>query len=307
MENNVAIIQDLFRKTKVSIDNLNMKFRYPENIGHLLHLIIPAFILKYGLSAEHKILRIFESVPILIRDEHNEREQAFYTSIPRLQDGHIVTDKVIVLQNYQNIPLMSLLDNLVHEYNHAVNSFENEIMDQGDTFTLRTGICHIHYNKKTMQVIRKDDDYILEEIINTKQTEEIIDIIHSFRTIPLSNTIAATLYAIDSSISGSYTSNAYGLQSYLCKELMKNRTFLATFSSLRFSGNIDDMDSWFDQIIGKKGSYKRFIAILIRTTKLEQEYEKTVFFKKMKLNQIRSLYQEAMQMIEVFNANCNYK
>ena len=107
MENNVAIVQDLFRKTKVSIDNLNTKFRYPENIGHLLHLIIPAFILKYGLSAEHKILRIFESVPILIRDEHNEREQAFYTSMPRLQDGHIVTDKVIVLQNYQNIPLMS--------------------------------------------------------------------------------------------------------------------------------------------------------------------------------------------------------
>ena len=32
MENNVAIIQDLFRKTKVSIDNLNTKFRYPENI-----------------------------------------------------------------------------------------------------------------------------------------------------------------------------------------------------------------------------------------------------------------------------------
>ena len=75
MENNVAIIQDLFRKTKVSIDNLNTKFRYPENIGHLLHLIIPAFILKYGLSAEHKILRIFESVPIL-RDEFSFCERS---------------------------------------------------------------------------------------------------------------------------------------------------------------------------------------------------------------------------------------
>ena len=103
MENNVAIIQDLFRKTKVSIDNLNTKFRYPENIGHLLHLIIPAFILKYGLSEEHKILRIFESVPILIRDEHNEREQAFYTSMPKLQDGHIVTDKVNIISDCRHI------------------------------------------------------------------------------------------------------------------------------------------------------------------------------------------------------------
>ena len=56
MENNVAIVQDLFRKTKVSIDNLNTKFRYPENIGHLLHLIIPAFILKYGLKIKKRSL-----------------------------------------------------------------------------------------------------------------------------------------------------------------------------------------------------------------------------------------------------------
>lgn len=307
MESNSTLIVELFMKTKPVVEQFISKYQYPENIGHLLHLIIPAFIIKYGFSSEHKILRIFDSIPILIKDEHNEREQAFYTSIPRIENDHVVTDKVIVLQNYQNISLMVLLDNLVHEYNHAVNSFENEIMEQGDTFTLRTGICHIHYDRKTMQVIRKDDDYILEEIINTKQTEEIIDIIHSFRNMPLSNTIITTLYAIDSSISGNYSSNAYGLQSYLCKELMNNRTFLSTFSSLRFSGNIEDMDTWFDQIVGKTGSYKRFISILIQTTKLEQEYEKAIFFKKIKLNHIRSLYQEAMQMIETFNRNCNYR
>lgn len=307
MESNSTLIVELFMKTKPVVEQFIAKYQYPENIGHLLHLIIPAFIIKYGFSSEHKILRIFDSIPILIKDEHNEREQAFYTSIPRIENDHVVTDKVIVLQNYQNISLMVLLDNLVHEYNHAVNSFENEIMEQGDTFTLRTGICHIHYDRKTMQVIRKDDDYILEEIINTKQTEEIIDIIHSFRNMPLSNTITTTLYAIDSSISGNYSSNAYGLQSYLCKELMNNRTFLSTFSSLRFSGNIEDVDTWFDQIVGKTGSYKRFISILIQTTKLEQEYEKAIFFKKIKLNHIRSLYQEAMQMIETFNRNCNYR
>lgn len=307
METNSTLTVELFMKTKPVVEQLIVKYHYSENIGHLLHLIIPAFIIKYGFSSEHKILRMFDSIPILIKDEHNEREQAFYTSIPRIENNHIVTDKVIVLQNYQNISLMVLLDNLVHEYNHAVNSFENEIMEQGDTFTLRTGICHIRYNRKTMQVLRKDDDYILEEIINTKQTEEIIDIIHSFRNMPLSNTIITTLYAIDSSISGNYSSNAYGLQSYLCKELMNNRTFLSTFSSLRFSGNIEDMDAWFDQIVGKVGSYKRFISILIQTTKLEQEYEKAVFFKKIKLNHIRSLYREAMQMIETFNRNCNYR
>ena len=307
MEVNADIVVNLFTKTQPFLEKINEKYHYPENIGHLLHLIVPAFIIKYGLFTEQKILKIFDSIPILIRDEHNETEQAFYTSMPRIVNNHVVTDKVIVLQNYQNIPLMMLLDNLVHEYNHAVNSFENEIMEHGDTFTLRTGICHIHYDRKTMCVIRKDDDYILEEIINTKQTEEIIDIIHSFRNMPLSNTILTTLYAIDTSIIGSYSSDAYGLQSYLCKELMNNRTFLSTFSALRFSGNIDDMDSWFDQIIGKNGSYKRLIFILLQTTKLEREYEKTKFFKKMKLNRIRSLYQEAMQMIETFNRNCNYR
>ena len=66
-------------------------------------------------------------VPIRINDKQDNVYQAYYYSIPEYKDGIINTTKGIVLQNYNNISLMQLLDNLVHEYNHAVNSIQNEI------------------------------------------------------------------------------------------------------------------------------------------------------------------------------------
>ena len=77
----------------------------------------------------------------------------------------------------------------------------------------------------------------MEEIINTKQTEIIIDIINSFNQYNISNReITNTLYAIESEIKDSYQSNAYLLQSLVCRSLIENKTFFSTLENLRFIG-----------------------------------------------------------------------
>ena len=40
------------------VDNLSDKFAYETNIKHLLYLIVPAFVIKYGLKKESKIFYV---------------------------------------------------------------------------------------------------------------------------------------------------------------------------------------------------------------------------------------------------------
>ena len=287
---------------------LEIKYHYPNNITHLLYLIIPAFIVKYGIENERVILDSFMKVPILIDDKQDQIYQAYYRSVPVFEDGKYSTHKGIVLKNYQNISLMQLLDNLVHEFNHAINSIHQELRIIDDKLYVRTGLTSIIYDKNHLSSIGKEDNSILEEIINTKQTEMIIDIINSFSKYEIHNsTVVATLYSIKNSISKFYQSNAYLLQSLVCKSLIENKTFFSTLENLRFKGNIDDIESWFDSITGQEGSYKRLVELLKLTLDYQMKLTKTKKFKYFTIRKIRKINQEAMTIVNLFDQNCNYR
>ena len=73
----------------------------------------------------------------------------------------------------------------------------------------------------------KSDEIILEEVINTKQTELIVDIIKNFSNYTIDNSIVnSTLYSIYHSIDSNYHSNSYLLESTVCSKLLENKTFL---------------------------------------------------------------------------------
>ena len=131
---------DQLLKEEIEICNhLYELYHYPDNILHLLYLIIPAFIIKYGVKNKDLIEKCFSTVPILIDDQKDTIYQAFYFSKPQKIGEDISIFKGIVLRNYQNISLMQLLDNLVHEFNHAINSMKNEMLIT-DFIMLRTGM-----------------------------------------------------------------------------------------------------------------------------------------------------------------------
>ena len=203
---------------------------------------------------------------------------------------------------------MQLLDNLVHEFNHAINSIYQESKEIEDKIYLRTGLTYIIYNRNTLKQVKKDESYILEEIINTKQTEIIIDIINSFNKYSINDiTVTNTLYAINHSITNSFKSNAYLLQSLVCKTLIENKTFFSTLENLRLKGNVDELDSWFDNITGDLGSYKKLISILNDVMKYQIKLNENKKFNYFIIKKIKKLNISAIEIINKFDANCNYR
>ena len=302
------ILNQLFDYCSTFIDNNLSKYNYNDDIKHLLYIIIPAFIVKYGFDNKNKVFNTFDEVPFMVNKNDERVLQAYYSSLPIIINDSVLTKKYIVLNYYEGKPLMELLDNIVHEYNHAVNSMINGIKWDDNYVYLRTGLMYITYNKNDYSDSKKDDSYILEEIINTKQTEEIIDIINSFNKYNIENiSIETTLHNINKFINVNYNSEAYMLQSTLCKELMNNKTLISVLSNMRFLGNVDEIPYFFDNITGIDDSYNILIKLLNESVKLEEEYGKTKIFKRRKLKKLFRIYNSAKNIVDTFNSNYHFK
>lgn len=293
--------KDLIEREKTYIEEICKKYNYDSNITHLLYIIIPAFIIKYGTQKEKLILNTFRDIRIISSDKENNRVKAYYSSTPMKINGEIETKKVMVIQNYNNISLVDLLDNLVHEFNHAINSYINEVYISKKYVYLRTGLTYRVFNKDDLSFIKKDSSFILEEIINTKQTSDIINIIKEF------DSNDNTIYAINSETKSTYNSNSYYLQSYVCKEMLENKTFINTLENLRINGEVYDIRKWFDDIIGKEGTYKELIHLLEDVYNLEIEYTKKKWFKTFTISKIRDKSSKIMEIVRKFNNNVNFK
>lgn len=297
----------LVKEEIILSDKIAFRYRYPDNITHLLYVIIPAFIVKYGSNCKQLIEQTFMDVPIRINDEQDQVFQAYYFSVPESVNKEIKTKKGIVLRNYQNIGLMQLLDNLVHEYNHAINSMKNEIVIDKE-IKIRTGISYNVFNTYDLYFKYKTSDITLEEVINTKQTESIINIIKEFAKLNLENTtVVNTLYSINSSVGDSYKSNSYLLESIVCQKLMENKTFISTFEKLRFEGEVSELHDFFDSITGEVGSFSRLTSLLSDMLNVNIKLNKSSLFQHSKLNKLRSLTSEALKIVETFNDNSIYK
>lgn len=292
---------DVMEREKPFINQICEKYHYDSNIQHLLYIMIPAFIIKYGASKEKLILKTFEEIQIVISNEKDKMVKAYYSSTPRKIGDTFSTKKYMVIQNYENISLVDLLDNLVHEFNHAVNSYLNEIKVTNKYVLLRTGLTYRIYRKNDLSFVKKHESYLLEEIINTKQTEDIINIIKTF------DSNDPTIYAINSETEHKYNSNAYYLQSYVCKEILNNRTFISTLENLRINGEIYDISSWFDNIVGTKGKYKELNNLLNEAYNLELSLVDKKVFKQFTINKIRSVLRDILRIVNDFNNNVNFK
>lgn len=288
------------------VNELANQYQYNSNITHLLYLIIPAFISKYSLSKENLILNIFRQIKIIISPTHDKNIQAYYTSIPSFEENKIITTKFIVIQNYENISLIQLLDNLVHEFNHAINSYNQEIKTKDKTLFLRTGLTHTSYSLPSLTPIKKDSTYILEEILNTNQTEQIINIIKSYHDTT-NPEISNTIYAINNETNKNYTSKSYYLENLLFKKILENKTFLSTLNNLRLTGDVEDIEYWFNNITNIPNSYKNLNNYLENIMNLEKKISTTKYFKFRIINKIKNTISKVLDIINTFNQNCNYK
>jgi len=296
-------------KYKKFVDEISLKYGYPSNISHLLYVIVPAFVFKYGLREEKYILDIFRNVPIVITDRCDTVYQASFSRNLRLVNDEYVSDKCIYLYNYENVSLIGLLDNLIHEFNHVVNSIKNEISYDKKYVYLRTGLTSVLYDKNTLKSVGTKGNVILEEVINTKQTEIIIQFISSFSKYEIEDReIENIVYSVNKYDGGNlYKSKSYYLEATVCKKLLENKTFISTLENLRYQGEVLELDGWFDNITGEVGSFKLLGELLNKTIKLEEELVNAKWFKKSKIRNIKGYIGEVLEIVDRFNNNCNYR
>ena len=140
----------IIQREKPFIDKISDLYGYDNNIRHLLYVIIPAFIIKYGVAKEKLILNTFRDIKIVISNEKEKYIKAYYSSKPILMQNEYKTIKYMVLQNYQETNLVDLVDNLVHEFNHAVNSYVKEIKNSN---MLLLGLLLINLYQKKIELI----------------------------------------------------------------------------------------------------------------------------------------------------------
>ncbi len=283
-------------------EEISTKYNYPENIKHLLYLIIPAFITKYTIYEENLILNTFQNTQILISSETNSQTEAFYTSIPHYDNNKIITEKYIVIKNYENISLIQLLDDLVHEFNHAINSYKNEQITKDNILYLRTGLTTISYSIPNLEQLKKDNSYILEEILNTNQTEEVINIIKNYKDTT-NDKLENTIYSINSETTKNYQSDAYSSFKLLLKPLLNNKTFTSTLNSLRIKGSIIDIEPWFNNITNIDNSYNLLNNSLIEIIELNNKLETQKLFKNITINKIKDKIDIIKNIIDTFNKN----
>ena len=288
---------------KNDIDKLIMEYNYDSNIAHLMYIIIPAFMIKYK-NREKLIMDTFKNTPIIISNKDSKNINAFYTSILKRDNDKVYTTKYVIINNYSKLSLVNLLDSLIHEYNHAINSYLKEIEIIDNIIYVRTGLTHIKYNYDSLKCIEKEKSYILEEIINTKQTENVIDIIKNYKDTDF-DMINNVIYAINNETSKHYESRAYYLETKALMNLLSNKTFIYTLENLRIEGNIADIEVWFDEIMGNKNSYQNLIYKLNKLVILEEKLEYTKYFKGIIIGKIKSLVKDIDYMASIFNKNSN--
>ena len=297
---------NLVEKYLPFIRNLSQQYSYDSNITHLLYLILPAFVTKYSIYQEKLILNTFQQTQIIISPKTSPTIEAYYTSIPKYQNTQIITQKYIIIQNYKNISLVQLLDNLVHEFNHAINSFQHEIQIQDNTLTLRTGLTHVSYSLPDLNPIQKEDSYLLEEILNTHQTEQIMNIIKTYHD-PNHDELNNTIYSLNQETPKNYTSKSYYLENLLMKRILENKTFIFTLNNLRLAGNVDDIEYWFNHITNQKNSYQSLNQHLQTIQQLEHQLTTQKFLQSITIYQIKKNITQVLTIIDTFNQNCNYK
>ncbi len=281
-------LESLLKRINPKIKNINDRYNYNDELKKLMYLIIPSFIIKYGYKLENEIIECFNSIPIVISNKVDKNVMAYFK---RTLDTNFNIHKMVVLNNYNSISEVKLLDSLIHEFNHAINSYKKELKIDDNMIVLRSGLSSVYYDKNNLERKAILKNLYLEEVINTIQTEQILQI--------LSKTFNYNIY--------NYQSNAYLLQTTICKKLTLNKTFISTLSDLRFKGDIDDISYWFDSITNIKGSFDELSSLLDDTLNLEKTMTKNKLKNRLIINKIKKKIEKVLKIVDIFDKNTIYK
>jgi len=91
------------------------------------------------------------------------------------------------------------------------------------------------------------------------------------------------------------------------KQILENKTFISTLNNLRLTGDINNIEEWFNNITNQKDSYQKLNNYLQEIMNLEQKLITQKLFQSITINKIKKYISLVLDIINTFNQNCNYK
>ena len=195
-------------------------------------------------------------------EEENDDEYNIITGISYPRDGygiddngnliHCQTSPYLICTTHHKNPVI-LLNSFVHEMSHLIKSFldvrRRETKDL--IYCNRSGLAYsqLKYDRKTDCLTQTDYYSILEEVINTVQTTEMMEMIKSLDGIIPDKEIQDYLDSLDKD---SLTDDiGYNVPLETFKQLWKSDSFKELIEENIVEGNTDIVEEEFNSIVGE--------------------------------------------------------
>lgn len=293
---------DVLNRSKKIVDhiNKNKKVEYSTEFKNMQYLIFAGMYRFYGSEHLDKIVRAFSELEFYHCTESMEEALFKYSDYPYslLMENFKIEPEAFVLTEYdyftrtvENRKLFTfakkglspekLLDCTMHEINHIVNAVEKSILSAKDSsfldipFISRVGVhCVYSYLDGT----KKETGKFFEEAFNTLQTGEAMDNIFDLKNFNVADSeLRKMLDSFESIPDGKYQCRGYGNLVPIMRPLYDNSIFNSYVTDKRLSGDIDDVQTHFDGVVGE-GSYSELLSCFDTVFTTDDNFER--FMKK---------------------------
>lgn len=257
-------VNSLLEYSKLVVDSISLPVS-DHKLRSLQYLVFAGMVSYYGFEhideitsafKNYKFLYINEPIPSFLKKQGNVSSSSFGTlNLNTVALFHPVYDfscrrksaeGEIILSSYYKMQPDELLENMVHEVNHAVTSINNGISFVNGDKTTRMGIYTKNHESNTR------NNYILEESFNVLQAAEITEHILGFSNFNVCD--CDIKYSLDSMrYAANKKRNGFGYEDTvgIVRPLYNNSSFGQYLKECRITGNIQNIDKMFDCKAGK--------------------------------------------------------
>lgn len=251
-----------------TIDNMFEKKDIPQEIINYLYLVSAGMILNYGLDytkyiykaiGDTKYIYGMEDINNKLSKEEYERlnfdikQNAYAISKVEScsQDGDITKilgiSYTLLIAN-TNANKHELLEFIVHELNHILSSLNNTFIYKDNDLYFRYGLFRTRINNSKDKL---ETGRILNEVINTLQTEDIIKNIIKLKDFKIFNVkFNRALRVIKDLEVDEYRASGYEPFVNLFRPLYEKDNYRGLINNSTLEGKIDDIQEVIDHKLG---------------------------------------------------------
>lgn len=256
------------------IDDIAKKYDYGEEEKKIIKVAYDLFVNYY--ENQKRIEDVLENVPFFIKKEKGSVKALFARRIYK-KDKKYATKSKIVIRKADVFNLNDLLDEVVYQYNEAINSYKNELTIEKDKVIVRRGI-ELKILSKSLKT-EKIYNSLIEGAINSFQSEEILQ-----RLTKQQN----KLY----NIKGNENYLKYQKERHFLKPILKSEDLMNIINNARIEGHIDSLEDKFYELTKVQNFFYKINNLLEENNLLETRYKstkilKSFYNKKLKNNRLK--------------------